>query len=38
MPAGAASPPHRTASGGLVRSGSLKRELGIPQVEAAQSL
>lgn len=36
-PAGAASP-QRTTSGGLVRGGSLKRELCIPQVEAAQSL
>lgn len=37
MPPGAASP-QRTASGGLTGSGSLKRELGIPQAEAAQSL
>ncbi|KAI7840212.1 hypothetical protein COHA_005994 [Chlorella ohadii] len=37
VPPGAASP-QRTASGGLMRSGSLKRELGIPQAEAAQSL
>ena len=34
---GGAASPHRPASG-LARSPSLKRELGIPQLEAAQSL